>query len=247
MPTSFTCSEKPVGENRFTITLSGTIEIDITRGNLGSPLLGQWWFLTRVDLAGTSSDYRVGPLRSPGAEESRVAAFVKLTDGTSILVSPSYQQDGRLTVTADHLERNLAEVVQNRQRPTLVRHEDGLQLHVPLKLLPNDQQITLPIQLLGGGKSIESTARLVTAPASSAAPERAVLTAELPAIPRQQRWQVALGPRQQPVPLKITLSPTFRGWSVKDLKQNQRRLLPARIYRGLRRRAGRLARALGLR
>jgi glycosyltransferase involved in cell wall biosynthesis len=250
VPLSFTRAETAVNAGRFTVTLTGSIELDIARGNLGAPLLGRWQLVTRVDLAGTSSDYHVGPLRARSAEESRLAAFVDLPDETSVLVTLSYDETGKLTVTADNSWQRLVEAVQTRQQPTLVEAEGQLQLQVPLGLIAHDKQITLPFRLLGhDGRSIEGTASLLAEPASADAPSRAVLAATLPAIPAQwsRSWEAVVGTEQQPVPLGISLSRTLGRWSVEVRKPPRFRQFASRAIRGLRWRAGRVASAVGLR
>ncbi|MEY9210818.1 glycosyltransferase family 2 protein [Thermobifida halotolerans] len=246
VPTSFTRVEEPTGAGRFTVRLTGTAEIDVARGNLGSPLLGRWWFLTRVDLGGTSSDHKVGPLRAPDAEASRVPAFVKLSDDLSALVTPSYNGKGHLTVTVDPACQKLAALVRGSQRPVLANDNGSLRLHIPLALHTNDARITLPLRLLGTGESVEATGSVLTESAAVDSP-RAVLAAEMPTIPSQGRWQVAMESGQQPVPLGITLSRNLGRWSVTVQQPPRLRRFAVRAYRALRRRAGRVARSVGLR
>lgn len=247
VPLPFTPIRTATGSGRCALSLTGTIEIDVARGNLGAALAGRWWFLTRVDLAGTSSDHTVGPLRAPAAEEGRSCAFTTLVDGTSVLVTPSYNRKGHLVLTVDDSWRDLGEAVQQSQRATVETRDGQLRLRIPLALRAGRDRVTLPFRLLGPAGSVEGTANVLAAPAAAGAPSGAVLAAQVPAIPHQGRWEAAVGSEQHPVPLGVQLSRTFGSWSVGVRRPSRASGLIARVPRGLRRRAGRILRRLGLR
>lgn len=245
VPTSFTSVEEPAGADRFTVRLRGTVELDLAHGNLGSPLLGRWWFVSRVELGGVSCDHTLGPLRTPDAEAGRVPAFVRVDGVPPLLVTPAYNRKGHLIVTADPTWQKFASLIPQRERPALVRRGDGLRLRIPLALHTGDEPVDLPLCLVGDGANVAGTASVRTEPTGAARPH-AVLTADLPDVPRQGRWQVAVGSAERPVPLRVLLSRGLVRCSVTVQRPPRLRAFAGRLYRALRRRAGRLARTAGL-
>lgn len=247
VPTSFTLLEEPVGADRFTVRLVGTVTLDIQRGNLGGPLLGKWWFVSRIDLGGVSCDFTLGPLRSPAAEATRVPAFVHLDNTPPVLVTPSYNAKNHLVVTADDPWQKLPALIPPQERPAVVRNSDGLQLRIPLALHTSDERIGLPLCLVGNGEKVESAASVRPDSASATNPH-SVLTADVPHVSGPGQWELVVETAERPIPLRLRLSRGLFHWSVKV--QHPSRSLRARmgrLYRALRRRAGRLARDLGLR
>ncbi|TDQ46857.1 glycosyltransferase family 2 protein [Actinorugispora endophytica] len=249
VPLPFTLAEAPGSTpDRRAVRLTGSVEIDVAHGNLGSALSGQWWFVSRIDLAGTSTDHTLGPLRRPGSEEGRTPAFVRLDDGTSVLANPSYNEKDHLVVSVDGSWRDLGEAVREARRSTVVARDGRLRLRIPLALHAGDQRITMPLRLIGPEGGVEGTASVLTEPADDAGtPPGAVLSAELTGIPRQGRWQLAVGPEQEAVPLGIELSRSLGRWTVGVRRPPRARALARRAYQGLRRRAGRVLRRMGLR
>jgi len=241
VPTSFTSTEEPTGQDRFTIRLTGTVKLDLTRANLGSPLLGSWWFVSRVEYCGISCDQIPGPNRSPEAEAGCVPALVHLDEETSVLATTTYNRKEHLVLTVDPSWKELASLVPRNERPALVRESDSLRLRVPLSLYTGGEENSLSLRLVSEGTSVESTGSVQ--PTDAARP-RAVLTAEIPSVPRRGRWQVAVGSADHPVPLPIHLSRGLVRWSVTVQRPPRLRTFARRVYRALRRRAGRVYRAL---
>ncbi|MEU0303721.1 glycosyltransferase family A protein [Streptomyces sp. NPDC006175] len=188
-PVEFTRERIPVGDgSTFRQELRASATIDPETAANGAPLGdGIWDILFRISSCGWTKETRLGSVRADQVEESRLA---RLTGSPRRVVLPYWTEPhGNLSLDVDLATSRIDRDVR-RLAPEDVRIESG-RVKLPLPLAVGPAAGTEPVVLRfksAGADTVQADATL------TAAPEGAVLTAELPGglIPGQV-WDMGLG------------------------------------------------------